>query len=149
MVDMDEPSSQEPLGKSYDRPSTGAPVSSGKRHKCPYCSTVFTRHHNLKSHLLTHAQEKPYVCQTCGARFRRLQDLRRHNKLHTGERIHTCDKCGRRFARGDALARHNKGPGGCAGRRVGAEDEPFAEEGMEGVEHHEDDIDMLETAGGS
>jgi Zinc finger, C2H2 type len=107
----------------------GSPRSpSAKKHRCPYCSTEFTRHHNLKSHLLTHSQEKPYVCQTCQSRFRRLHDLKRHTKLHTGERPHICDKCGRRFARGDALARHNKGQGGCAGRRssmgsyVGEED---------------------------
>lgn len=105
-------------GTSYPD-AQGSPKSSAsnRRYKCPYCSTDFTRHHNLKSHLLTHSQEKPYVCQTCQLRFRRLHDLKRHTKLHTGERPHTCDKCGRRFARGDALARHNKGPGGCAGRR--------------------------------
>lgn len=91
---------------------------SQKKHKCPYCDTEFTRHHNLKSHLLTHSQEKPYVCQTCAMRFRRLHDLKRHMKLHTGERPHICPKCDRKFARGDALARHSKGQGGCAGRRA-------------------------------
>ncbi|QSZ30269.1 hypothetical protein DSL72_004791 [Monilinia vaccinii-corymbosi] len=91
---------------------------SQKKHKCPYCETEFTRHHNLKSHLLTHSQEKPYVCQTCQMRFRRLHDLKRHMKLHTGERPHICPKCDRKFARGDALARHSKGLGGCAGRRA-------------------------------
>ncbi|KAL9603382.1 MAG: hypothetical protein Q9219_001244 [cf. Caloplaca sp. 3 TL-2023] len=85
--------------------------------KGPYCSTTFTRHHNLKSHLLTHSHEKPYYCETCESRFRRLHDLKRHSKLHTGERPHTCPKCHRSFARGDALARHSKGAGGCAGRR--------------------------------
>ncbi|KAJ5752447.1 hypothetical protein N7520_009364 [Penicillium odoratum] len=99
----------------YNRGSPRSP--SAKKHRCPYCATEFTRQHNLKSHLLTHSQEKPFVCQTCQSRFRRLHDLKRHTKLHTGERPHLCPKCGRRFARGDALARHNKGQGGCAGRR--------------------------------
>ncbi|KAI9839673.1 MAG: hypothetical protein M1819_002299 [Sarea resinae] len=96
----------------------GIRSDSAKKHRCPYCSTDFTRHHNLKSHLLTHSHEKPYACQTCQVRFRRLHDLKRHTKLHTGERPHVCPKCNRRFARGDALARHNKGQGGCAGRRA-------------------------------
>ncbi|KAF4919423.1 Transcriptional regulator CRZ1 [Colletotrichum viniferum] len=107
-------------GMSFPMPSPGheSPTqSSGKKHKCPFCDTEFTRHHNLKSHLLTHSQEKPYICQECSMRFRRLHDLKRHSKLHTGEKPHVCPKCDRKFARGDALARHSKGAGGCAGRR--------------------------------
>ncbi|KAI3391730.1 hypothetical protein diail_6871 [Diaporthe ilicicola] len=70
----------------HSLPNNGEAVSaSNKRHKCPYCDTEFTRHHNLQSHLLTHSQEKPYLCQTCNLRFRRLHDLKRHGRLHTSE----------------------------------------------------------------
>ncbi|KAI0099894.1 hypothetical protein GGR51DRAFT_533982 [Nemania sp. FL0031] len=110
-----------PPARGMSMPMTVVPTAprspNSKKHKCPYCETEFTRHHNLKSHLLTHSQEKPYVCQTCQMRFRRLHDLKRHSKLHTGEKPHICPKCDRKFARGDALARHSKGPGGCVGRR--------------------------------
>lgn len=119
----------------YNRGSPRSP--SAKKHRCPYCATEFTRQHNLKSHLLTHSQEKPFVCQTCQSRFRRLHDLKRHTKLHTGERPHICPKCGRRFARGDALARHNKGQGGCAGRRSSMGS--FAPEDEYGEGQHPDD----------
>ncbi|KAF8416697.1 hypothetical protein EV426DRAFT_413621 [Tirmania nivea] len=93
------------------------PGGGRSKHTCTHCNQTFTRHHNLKSHLLTHSHEKPFPCHQCNARFRRLHDLKRHSKLHTGERPHMCEKCGRRFARGDALARHARGEGGCAGRR--------------------------------
>lgn len=128
------------LPHSGTRQGTKSPSS--KKHRCPYCATEFTRHHNLKSHLLTHSQEKPYVCSTCSSRFRRLHDLKRHTKLHTGERPHICPKCGRKFARGDALARHNKGPGGCAGRRAsmgsfGGDEEGEGDESMDNVVYDE------------
>ncbi|KAK1639045.1 hypothetical protein BDP81DRAFT_195853 [Colletotrichum phormii] len=130
-------------GMSFPMPSPrhDSPTQSGKKHKCPFCETEFTRHHNLKSHLLTHSQEKPYICQECNMRFRRLHDLKRHSKLHTGEKPHICPKCDRKFARGDALARHSKGAGGCAGRRssMGSFDQT---DDLDGPSMHDGDDSM-------
>lgn len=123
-------------------PSATTPGGSRAKHTCPHCSQTFTRHHNLKSHLLTHSHEKPFVCQTCQARFRRLHDLKRHSKLHTGERPHMCHKCGRKFARGDALARHARAEGGCAGRRSSM---GVGEDGSMSLGPHDEEMDGLDS----
>jgi uncharacterized Zn-finger protein len=47
-----------------------------RKHQCQECGQYFTRLHNLKSHLLTHSQEKPFICTECGHKFRRLHDLK-------------------------------------------------------------------------
>ncbi|PKS06582.1 hypothetical protein jhhlp_007330 [Lomentospora prolificans] len=133
-----------PLGATSDQGSPTSPETGTKRHKCPFCDTVFTRHHNLKSHLLTHSQEKPYECEKCKMRFRRLHDLKRHSKLHTGEKPHICPKCDRKFARGDALARHSKGAGGCAGRRSSMGS--FAEDDMANSSMVDGDDSQLSAA---
>lgn len=73
--------SSNPDPEGSTSPAAGDPGTSrdGKKrkHKCPECGQHFTRLHNLKSHLLTHSQEKPFICQECGHKFRRLHDLKR------------------------------------------------------------------------
>lgn len=116
---------------------SAASSSLPKKFQCPHCPQTFTRHHNLKSHLLIHSQEKKFVCQTCSSKFRRIYDLKRHLKLHTGERPYLCGKCGRRFARGDALIRHTKTTGTCS--------TAFDPEG--GDEYLDDDFDSISDNG--
>lgn len=74
---------------------------------CHQCDTLFSRGHNLESHLATQVYYKLLIkilicpkkkkCTTCNHLFRRQHDLKRHQKLQTGEkRPHLW---GRSFAR--------------------------------------------------
>ncbi len=48
-----------------------------KQFQCPYCPMLFTRGHNLKSHVFTHTKEKPLKCSHCHMAFSRQYDLKR------------------------------------------------------------------------
>lgn len=83
--------------------------------RCPIpgCGSTFTRHFNLKGHLRSHNDERPYKCLYDGCPkavigFARQHDCKRHMLLHEGLRPFECEGCGKKFARLDALTRHHK-----------------------------------------
>lgn len=89
--------------------------------QCNLCPKRFTRAYNLRSHLRTHTDERPFVCTVCGKAFARQHDRKRHEGLHSGEKKFVCKGelkqggqwgCGRRFARADALGRHFRSEAG-------------------------------------
>src|SRR5256885_4578034 len=89
--------------------------------QCTQCPKRFTRAYNLRSHLRTHTDERPFVCTVCGKAFARQHDRKRHEGLHAGEKKFVCKGelkqggqwgCGRRFARADALGRHFRSEAG-------------------------------------
>jgi hypothetical protein len=100
-------------------PSNGAKSHRQQKHpatfQCTLCPKRFTRAYNLRSHLRTHTDERPFVCTVCGKAFARQHDRKRHEGLHSGEKKFMCRGilqssaswgCGRRFACADALGRH-------------------------------------------
>jgi hypothetical protein len=58
--------------------------------KCPYpnCSKTFAknRSYNLKAHLRSHSQLKPFACSHCPRAFSRKHDLERHARVHVSSR---------------------------------------------------------------
>lgn len=91
--------------------------------QCSVCSKLFTRGFNLRSHMRTHTNERPFLCALCGKAFGRQHDRKRHEKLHYGEESFVCGAddgahgqggCGRTFVRRDGLARHLRSDTGSA-----------------------------------
>lgn len=83
--------------------------------RCSLCPKRFTRAFNLRSHLMTHTDERPFACTICGLEFVRNNDRKSHELIHTGEKKFICEGnlangqkwgCGRRFTLGKNLGRH-------------------------------------------
>lgn len=83
--------------------------------QCSLCPKRFTRAFNLRGHLRTHTDERPFTCTICGLNFVRNNDRKSHELTHSGEKKHVCQGdlangqkwgCGRRFALAKNLGRH-------------------------------------------
>eukprot|EP00184_Porphyridium_aerugineum_P001650 CAMPEP_0184694536 /NCGR_PEP_ID=MMETSP0313-20130426/2451_1 /TAXON_ID=2792 /ORGANISM="Porphyridium aerugineum, Strain SAG 1380-2" /LENGTH=476 /DNA_ID=CAMNT_0027152833 /DNA_START=482 /DNA_END=1911 /DNA_ORIENTATION=- len=77
---MDD-SEQQALLKAYLDSIDGMEFPGGQRKQCGFCSTFFTRKHDLKRHIITkHMKTKVFRCLVCNAKFTRQNHVSGHMK---------------------------------------------------------------------
>lgn len=105
-----------PTGRRRKRASIRDKEAGEQAHVCMECGKSFQKPYNLRSHMKSHSNDRPYKCLVCSKTFARSHDRKRHEQLHAGQKNYKCEGflkdertrwgCGKCFARSDALARH-------------------------------------------
>lgn len=75
------------------------------KHKvCPICSMNIKNNRDIKKHLRSHSEERPYVCLTCEKGFKYKDTIKKHQTLkgHEGIREVQCTKLERLLSEVDA-----------------------------------------------
>uniref|UniRef100_A0A3Q3AKP1 Zinc finger protein 624-like n=1 Tax=Kryptolebias marmoratus TaxID=37003 RepID=A0A3Q3AKP1_KRYMA len=67
---------------------------------CPICCRVLHQSRDLKKHLRSHSEERPFVCVTCEKGFKYKDTIKKHQTLkgHEGIRVEQCKKLEQMFA---------------------------------------------------
>ncbi len=76
-------------------------------HKCPHCSGTFKTKTGLRSHLVTHINEKMFSCSKCSKHFVKKEAMDSHiRRVHLGIRPHKCVICTSTFSTTSELKSH-------------------------------------------
>lgn len=90
------------LKKCYLYNITGTP----RRYCCKLCPFKTAYASSLKTHELTHTQERPYWCPHCSRSYNHKSNLKAHLRIHTGEKPFSCGICCRRFSFQSSYKKH-------------------------------------------
>lgn len=74
---------------------------------CKVCGKL-VKLHCMKTHLISHSDERDQLCLQCGKRYKNLYQLKIHMRSHSEERNFKCDLCQRPFKTANEVAMHRK-----------------------------------------
>ncbi|XP_047478185.1 longitudinals lacking protein, isoforms H/M/V-like isoform X14 [Penaeus chinensis] len=73
-----------PNQSTYPRATISAMSPYPRLHACPRCSYTTSVTTNMKNHMLTHTDEKPFACDQCSYRSKQKGNLKRHIMTNHG-----------------------------------------------------------------
>ncbi|XP_074656539.1 uncharacterized protein LOC141909807 isoform X2 [Tubulanus polymorphus] len=92
--------------KSADSGGGGGATMKQRSHFCTVCDKSFNWRSNLKEHLASHTNYRPFNCRLCGKCFNRSGNLNRHMLSHTANKPFSCATCAKSFSRKCLLTAH-------------------------------------------
>ena len=73
-----------------------------KQFACDQCDKKFISASSLKTHMICHQTERPFICERCGNTFKTQHILNRHTKtIHQKDKA--CEVCGKLFGTKEQL----------------------------------------------
>ncbi|XP_014602221.1 PREDICTED: zinc finger protein 561-like [Polistes canadensis] len=76
------------------------------KHTCSKCNKKWKTSTELKIHMKSHSNIRPYMCEICGQAYKYKQALNIHIDMHNGISPFQCSYCNKCFTQKGALVRH-------------------------------------------
>lgn len=76
------------------------------KYSCPQCPKMWRTVGELRNHVATHSNLRPYICEVCGQAYKHKQALDIHVGMHNGINPFSCNYCHKAFTQKGALQRH-------------------------------------------